>query len=507
MLEKIFVNIIKVISFIVFLWIFILLFAFSDILKYNCKHIFIIKNFILIIIYIVLLFLLKYILKNKKLIKNINYDKIVKNSLPVIFLIQLYVFYHSYFVAGFDTGGIIIPSVRNILSGQSLEKMAYFSEYPNNLLLLTIYTGIMKFNSIFGIFSGNYDLMSIVTINCIFSLISSYLIYKICNKYFNKKISFFAYILSTIVITFSPWNIVCYSDSFGLIFPILLLYLYISNIEKNKKIFLIIITAFIGFKIKPQTFIIFIAIVIIEFIRLLKKDNKTNYKKIIIPILCSFCFIFLFNFGMQKIYKYENITLNKELEKGFSHFLMMGSNDKSSGVWNAEDVDISSSVAKKSDRVKKNLDVYKSRIKEYKLTGYFNFLSRKMLVNYNDGTFAWGFEGGFFLIKFSKISTISGLFRAIYYENGRLNKYYSLFMHFIWLSIITTIFINSFMQLKSKKIDYLYLVLILTLVGLTIFELLFEARARYLYSNYPIYIITFIYGLNNIINGGIKNEK
>lgn len=39
-------------------------------------------------------------------------------------------------------------------------------------------------------------------------------------------------------------------------------------------------------------------------------------------------------------------------------------------------------------------------------------------------------------------------------------------------------------------------ILMLGIVGLTLFELLFEARARYLFIYAPIYIILCIYGLD-----------
>lgn len=54
-----------------------------------------------------------------------------------------------------------------------------------------------------------------------------------------------------------------------------------------------------------------------------------------------------------------------------------------------------------------------------------------------------------------------------------------------WCSAIST--------LLEKNINKERLVMLITLVGITAFELLFEARARYIYV--PIYIIVFEYGL------------
>lgn len=43
-----------------------------------------------------------------------------------------------------------------------------------------------------------------------------------------------------------------------------------------------------------------------------------------------------------------------------------------------------------------------------------------------------------------------------------------------------------------KRKNDIYVVLKLCIIGITLFELLFEARARYLYLYVPIYIIFYI---------------
>jgi hypothetical protein len=52
----------------------------------------------------------------------------------------------------------------------------------------------------------------------------------------------------------------------------------------------------------------------------------------------------------------------------------------------------------------------------------------------------------------------------------------------------------------------------LSIIGLTIFELLFEARARYLYIYVPVYILVALYGIRDMDHrirgkGEIKDEE
>ena len=55
----------------------------------------------------------------------------------------------------------------------------------------------------------------------------------------------------------------------------------------------------------------------------------------------------------------------------------------------------------------------------------------------------------------------------------------------------------SFFSVFGKK-DKTRSVMMLTVIGLTIFLTVFEARARYVYTNLPIFILLAVSGLNSI---------
>ena len=66
-------------------------------------------------------------------------------------------------------------------------------------------------------------------------------------------------------------------------------------------------------------------------------------------------------------------------------------------------------------------------------------------------------------------------------------------MQIIWMG---TLFFNIFSFNKEKK-EIIY-IMQLSVLGLTLFELLFEARARYLFAYAPVYIILAVIGFNNV---------
>ena len=68
-------------------------------------------------------------------------------------------------------------------------------------------------------------------------------------------------------------------------------------------------------------------------------------------------------------------------------------------------------------------------------------------------------------------------------------------MQIMWLICIFFVWIGIGNKLrKGGKSEKSYVVLLMALLGLTIFEMLFEARARYLYANVPLYIVLMFCG-------------
>ena len=64
----------------------------------------------------------------------------------------------------------------------------------------------------------------------------------------------------------------------------------------------------------------------------------------------------------------------------------------------------------------------------------------------------------------------------------------------LWLTILV---LGIIATIRSEK-DPLLAIVMLSLIGLTVFELLFEARARYLYTYAPLYILLASAGTQKI---------
>ena len=62
------------------------------------------------------------------------------------------------------------------------------------------------------------------------------------------------------------------------------------------------------------------------------------------------------------------------------------------------------------------------------------------------------------------------------------------------------------LRLKKREENRYISVLILAVLGLTLFQILFEARARYLYSYVPIYAILACGAVKAVLDGKFKRR-
>lgn len=429
--------------------------------------------------------------------KNTNNNKLKVNFsylLSGMIIVQLAVCYNIQFLTNWDVN-MLLSNAKWIADGdyQKLNN-GYFSSYPNNVLLVYCFSLVFKFLNLIGIDSFIKGVRLIVAFQCFLSIYTLWLLAKSVSDIVKSVIyTRFAVMIYVAIVGLSPWLVITYSDSIGLIFPILFLYLHQKVNDGNifKMTVLMGVLSFIGYKIKPQVIFVCIAIVIVHL--LVVNLSSYDFKRFIREMKIAIIFIsavILSNFVYQSfVVPSTYFKLNKEAEFGIAHYLMVGHDYTRGGVYSGRDVKFSSEIKTQKERTVKNMGVFKERIEYLKPVGLAKFYAKKTLTNFNDGTFAWGQEGGFYNKIFkNKNKYLSPFLRNIYYHNGKYYIYWSSFMQMIWLIILffngCLIFAREFVE-KNKTL----LVAVVSVIGLTIFETLFEARARYLYTYVPIYIL------------------
>lgn len=418
----------------------------------------------------------------------------------LLFFLQIFAASQYWFRTAWD-----VPTVNNTASaiahGEDPSELRwYFSEFPNNLMLVWVFSLFYRAAHLVGLHGQEY--FFIICIQCLLNSLCGLLLAQTVYKLFkSRSITVLGYSLYVFLVGISPWVSVPYSDSMGLPVPIAITSLYVNRERARYKWLPWLCMgalAVIGYRIKPQTMIAFIAVLMAEAIHQLKSGfSRENLRRLAAggcAVLVGFAGSFLF---CKLAIRSMNFPVDREGSFGAAHFFMMGLNTETMGAYNSDDNAYSNSFPSVAERNRGNMELAIERIKEMGPVGLMKHLARKTLTNYYDGTFAWGGEGYFFSgMNEPKDNPFCGFFRGLYYGGDNPGKYYPLwtnFAHMVWLTVLFLAIMSVFSPENPEK-D----MMLLSVIGLTLFELLFEARARYLFTYVPIYIILALYGFQFI---------
>lgn len=424
-------------------------------------------------------------------------NKNFKNILIVIsillFVLQVIIAWNFYFKTDWDVS--IVFDFANTLEKNDLHQW-YFSAYPNNLLLTYIFSIIIKFAN----FVGMDPYFGIIVIGSLLVNISGIITALVLNDYSkNKALALLSLCTFIPWVALSPWIVIPYSDIYGIIFPILILYLYIkvkqSNASNYFRIFMIGFLSAVGYLIKASAIIVLIAIIITEIFELISNQprNKRAITNNIFLLICSVVLVFA-SFSILK----TSFGLNEERNFGPTHYIMMGLNAERSGVFEEEDVLYSNSFQTKAERQRANVQVIKERLNNYGPLGFIKLLVNKALINFNDGSFAWEVEGNFYKELLPDNNKIFAPIFMNYYSSYEDydNTVFKQIVQSLWLWVL--IFSLGFIiPLQKNNLIYFSIdnVVYLSIIGFVLFVMIFEARARYLFVFAPIFIICAFIGL------------
>lgn len=420
-------------------------------------------------------------LEEKIRIKNDKKVMLCLNVLLGIFLLGAS--YHYYFKTGWDAGVVIDEAVK-IADGNYGEIAAdYFSRCYNNTFITVLFSWVLRIGRLLPF--GN-DYFYLVMLLCVIWSVTGQLVYcaasLLCRKKWNAVL---AWVLYLTLVGMSPWVVVPYTDTVGILFLSALLYLYAAD-KIGVLSGLLLVT---GYYVKPQILIIGIAFVIIELLGYGRKPGKKELARLAAGAILGLLIVYA---GQSA----AHIQVSGEEKFGIPHYLMLGLNEETNGVFSEEDYIFSQSFANNAERNHANLREAGERIREMGADGLLVHLKKKLLEAYGDGSMAWGTEGGFFKERiYSGIPQIRDIFWNMYFPDGR---YYSVFlngMQTIWMGIL---FFCAF-ALKGGERKSKILVSGLSIIGLTLFELLFEVRARHLLIYLPVYILLACTGFDNLL--------
>lgn len=402
----------------------------------------------------------------------------------ILFLLQLLILHFSYFKTGWDAG--LVDSIANQAAEEGAYTTAgingYLTNFTNNVFIVSILTFIKSLP----IVGSRY--FTILAINAFVVNLAGLFTCLTLKKLISRKAGIISIIITTPLLLLSPWIIIPYTDTFSIIFPILVFYIYISS-SKWWKYGLIFFFSLIGFFIKPTTIIALVAILLIELFKYQPKKPKLNkdFWLSSLAIANGVLFAFLIKYISFSRINYQPI---KDVSQAsYTYFMAMGQNEETCGQYSDTDYQ---ELNKGSNH---EWQKFCNRILNRSFTEHVEFFSRKLLANFDDGTFAWNGEGTFYKEIPERNNPISKFITSFYYNNGDNYKVFEQLEQIIWLFILFgCVFVFSKNPNKEKS------ALQLSLIGLFLFVMLFEARARYLLCFAPMFVVCAMLGYHKLVN-------
>lgn len=410
-----------------------------------------------------------------------------------VFFIQAYLFYNIYFLTDWDVKNIT-ATAKNLVS-DNWEIRYNFDRYPNNLVLTRILTILFRLNNAFG--SVAEPEFFVILVQCAASCVAGFVLYQVVKGLTKPACGYAVWLVYVLHVAFNPWLTIPYTDAMTLLIPISVLRLY--QTARTGKYALLkwaamgFLCAF-GYQLKPQCVIILIAIVLCEGVGFLGRNPQwaDRLKRLGMAAIGAAAALILCS---RVLIPSLGIETDPEQRFGPSHYLMMGLNWDTCGSWSGDDVSYSGSFATAAERTNANLQAAKGRLQDMGFTGLIKHLARKSLLNFGDGTYAWGVEGIFYAYIFPERNDFaSPLLREIFYTTGKYYPCFAVFQQLIWTTILlSSAGILMYLLTEKEKAQEVG-VITLSLVGLVWFQTIFEARARYFFAYAPLFLVAATLG-------------
>ena len=423
-----------------------------------------------------------------------------------LFVAQATLCYFSYFLTGWDAGMILDQAYWIGVCNAEEVNNYYYSFHPNNVLITLLFSGI--FRAFAWITHSEPSLARcvyvLILVQCALNTLTGMLCCRTAWRLTGSaKFARAVAVLYAAFVGLSPWLMIPYTDSMALIFPSAILCLLAEVTAPGYEgsplagyVGIGLLTG-LGYLIKPQTVIVTIAIVLIMVLRML---CMRRFRRMLTRLAgMGLAFVAMVGPFQQAVVALSPFELDPELNIGLLHFAMMGLCEKTNGGYCMEDEQISVSVPTAKERTDVQMAVIKERLSTYGVTGLAAHLAKKTLTNYADGTFAWGIEGQFFREAVEDKDDVLSPFlkRQVVTDDPAHVPVLETYFQILWLGLLACSLLCGFawracLQ-QDQRLDLL-LIIQLSIIGLTLFELIFEARARYLFAYAPFYVLAGLSG-------------
>ncbi len=423
------------------------------------------------------------------------------------------------FYGGWDCG-MVANSARWVYEGKELGHGNYYTVFPNNVpvtwLLYELY-GIAK------ALDGYPYNPEFIWIQFQCAMYAAAVFFSAMTVLFaTRRIApaVLSFLTCSVLIGLSPWKVVPYTDASTVAAPVLVLFLYVLFLRVRNGFRNVLWTAMVfagvtGGIFKATCYVALIGIVLVELVWLLfrrvsvpEKLKAFALRAVLFAgafLAASYC-----KNGMYETLHYE---YDHDVAISWSIYLYGGLNEDTTGACSSERMDIVDAYEGQPRYIREMVvrQYIKDRLMEKGFGGLLDFWLRKQVMNFNDGTFSWFQEGAFNAWEYEDI-TDSGWkepLRDFYWEDGKNYQAFVTVSQGLWLFVLlgiaaeaALVLAHSAAALRKKafhaEIDSPQMLIRITgivyFIGIFLFVMLFEGRARYLFNSVPVFVVLAVMG-------------
>lgn len=428
-----------------------------------------------------------------------RFDQVFVIYLALMFVLQIASVGTLRFSPKWDLDAVYGGAISWINNGDLHEYNDYFLWFPNNFGLLTIYKFV--FSIFHGIFGEKTDYFLIAsTMGCISLTVTRYSVVKICKKLFGTVSAYMAMLVMMLCPVMYFMSAAFYTDVLSLwAAPLtVLLFMKAHEMKDIKKKTLIYaaaaVTAAFGAEIKFTVLIIVIAL----GISLLINGEFRELGYFALTQVAVFVIVFTgFNDLYDKNFDTEKAKL---MNTPLTHWLMMGASEN--GSYNGADYDFTRSFTTVEERDKAVREELIKRYKDYGLSGSVKLWKKKVRKDFGDGTL------GISDFLDDDVVEMSSLHDWLLYDGEHYAVWFAICGEYFIILLLTSL-ISVREILKKKKLtdmqERITLSVYLSITGVWILLLFWEASARYFSNFYGMIILGSVIGLS-MLNAD-KEEK
>lgn len=394
-----------------------------------------------------------------------------------------------------------------VAKGEPVGPLYYLSIYPNNIPISYILGKLYQKVSGWKDYPYIYEFFWL-QVNCALISIAGFFscltVKKLTGKLMPVAAAFGLYL---ILAGISPWKIAAYTDTYSMVFPVLCVYFYFCYRDarhlwsKYVCLLLSIAAGMAGGLIKPSVYVVILALLGWELIRFLS-DLRQHWKFLLPAVLMVLAFVWGTAAYRDHLIDKIGLEFNEELEAGWQQYFLMGLNEETTGAFNSDDALFGEFQDDRDGRIREELHRAAGRLQDRGFWGSIWFYLRKLVMTFNDGTFGWNME----IYIYDRYpdhmagnTALTQRLRSIFWRNDMnydVGGWHTL-CQLVW--IFSLLGIPGICLCRDHTRDR-YGILLVSFLGIFFYQMLFEARARYLFCFLPLILPIAVCGIQQYID-------